>query len=433
MALRLSGLVCVLALCASAAPSLEPRGPGGKNASAAGMLLARTGADRPWQYVEAGAEVSTRDRLLALPGTRAEIVAEGGKVGLTLQGNVPQLSEFSGFQSEVVLHETRSNDLDFTLAAGRVILTSKVAGPVRVWVRLPGLVAGRAATPDLGACQFVFAQAGDSVALDIHGRWPRGVSFSRQPKSAPRAVLNIVTLTGQVELRTTSRQFTLSAPPGPAEFTWDSATGPATGPARLQEAPTWATRKEPNKTVAEVAARYETARKGRAPLDALLELVALSDKDENATRAIVCRQFAVLSLAALDELPRVVAALELPRWPEVRDVAAVALRHQIGESPERAAALFGLLRDQLRYDEGTAEVVLQLLHSPFDPEQRETFDTLLAYLRHPKAAVRELARWHLERYLPEGKKLGFDAVADAASRDKAVAEWQKLIAMKRKP
>jgi hypothetical protein len=411
---------------------LQPRGPAGKNTSAAGMLLARSGPDKAWQYVEPGAEVTTRDRLLALPGTRAEIDAEGGKVALTLWGNLPQLSEFPGFQSEVVLHETRSNDLDFTLAAGRVILTSKQAGPVRVWVRLPGLVAGRDRVPEFGACQFVFARAGDSVALDIHGRWPRGIPFNRQPRSAPRAIFNVLVLKGQVEMRTATTQFALSAPPGPAEFTWDSDTGPAEGPARVEKLPTWATTGTPNKLVAEVAERYATARAKLPPLEALLELVSQSEKDDNATRALLCRQFAVLSLAALDELPRVVAIVELLRWPDVRDVAVVALRHHIGERPGRDVALYNVLRDNVKYNEGTAEAFLQLLHSPFDPGQDETYSTLLAFLRHPKAAVRELARWHLERYLPEGKKIGYDAVAAEADRDKAIQAWKLLIEEKRK-
>jgi hypothetical protein len=432
---RGAGLLLALA-CALAAQggqtSLEPRSVGGKNASAAGMLLAREGPDRPWLYVERRADVFTRDRLLALPGTRAEIDADSGKVSLTLWGNVPQLSDFAGFQSEVVLHETRSNDLDFTLVAGRVLLTSKKAGAVRVWVRLPGLVEGRPNPPEVGACQFVFANAGDSVALDIHGRWPRGVAFSRPAKSTPRAIFNVLVLKGQVEMRMASQQLTLSAPPGLAEFTWDSVSGPAAGPRRLEELPGWVNPAAPNKNVTEVATRYEDARMGRAPLGALQDLIAQAEKDTDATRALLCRQFAVLSMAAMDELPRVVAAVELPRFPGVRDVAIVALRHHIGELPGREVALYYVLREKLNYTEGAADAFLQLLHSPFDTDQAETYDTLLAYLRHPRPAVRELARWHLERYLPDGKTIAFDALAAEDARDKAIAAWKKLIEEKRK-
>lgn len=409
--------------------SLEPRVAVGKNLAPAGMLLDRAAANQPWRYVEPAAQVFTRDRLLALPGTQADVEVAGGKVVLTLWGNVPQLSQFAGFQSEVVLHDTRSFDLDFTLAAGRVVLTAKKAGPVKVWARLPGLVEGRAVVPEFGACELTFAAEGDSVALEVHGRWPRGVPFSRllRAGAAPNSLCAVTVLKGNVELKTGSVQHTLSAPPGPAVLTWDSESGPGT-PQRLDKVPDWAAGTAPGvKVFAEVAKRYEAARAGRAPLEALLELISASAKDDDATRAVTSRQFAVVSLAAIDELARVGGAVELARWPEVRDVAIVALRHHIGEFPGRDVALFNLLVGSLNYPEAAADAVLQLLHSPFDPDQPETYAALLAYLRHPRPAVRELARWHLERYLPDGKKIAFDATADEAARDKAIAAWKKLI------
>jgi hypothetical protein len=74
-----------------------------------------------------------------------------------------------------------------------------------------------------------------------------------------------------------------------------------------------------------------------------------------------------------------------------------------------------------------AETVMQLLHSPFAAEQPETYETLIAYLQHSQAAVRELARWHLYRLAPSGRDIKYDAAAPDAERAKAVEEWKKLI------
>lgn len=415
-------------------PGLEPRVPIGKNLAPAGLLLVRTSPERPWTYAESMATLDSRDRLLALPGTRAELETTDGKVGVTLAGNVPQLSQFAGFQSEVVLHDSRSFDLDFTLVAGRVIVTARKAGPIKVWVRLPSLIEGRTRPPEEGSLQLTLAEAGDSVALDIHGRWPRGVAFTNPPRpdATPTALLNVLVLKGRVELKTSSHQYALSAPPGPASLSWDSEGGPG-GPQRVDQLPDWVGGKtEGTKTVEAVYKRYAAARAGREPVPALLELIAGSDKDDEATRAILCRQFAIVSLGALDELPRVVGAVELARWPEVRDVAIVTLRHYIGGMAGRDATLFQVLREGLNYPQGVAEAMLQLLHSPFDPEAPETYSALLAYLRHPRTAVREMARWHLDRYLPEGKKISFDATADEATRDRAIQAWKTLIEERQK-
>ena len=57
---------------------------------------------------------------------------------------------------------------------------------------------------------------------------------------------------------------------------------------------------------------------------------------------------------------------------------------------------------------------MQLLHSPFDLDRPETYDALIAYLRHSRLPVRELARWHLYRLVPAGRKIVYDAAASEA-------------------
>ena len=52
---------------------------------------------------------------------------------------------------------------------------------------------------------------------------------------------------------------------------------------------------------------------------------------------------------------------------------------------------------------------------------------MIALLKHSKLPVRELARWHLVRLAPAGKKIDFDAAAPEADRQKAYEQWRALI------
>ena len=63
----------------------------------------------------------------------------------------------------------------------------------------------------------------------------------------------------------------------------------------------------------------------------------------------------------------------------------------------------------------------------FDHAQAETYETLIAYLKHRKQAIRELAHWHLVRLAPVGRDIPFDAAATVAARAKSAEAWKKLI------
>jgi hypothetical protein len=71
--------------------------------------------------------------------------------------------------------------------------------------------------------------------------------------------------------------------------------------------------------------------------------------------------------------------------------------------------------------------VLQLLHSPFDPKDPVTYQTLIAYLQHDRLAIRQLARWHLYRLVPQGAKIAYDPYGTPEQRAKAAREWKELI------
>lgn len=417
-------LLVVPALPAADTPGPEPRVEAGKNQSAAGALLARATGGGTWHAVEPGAAVFSRDVLLALPGSRAVVEPRPDSVGLTLWGNLPQLSSFPGLESAVVLHDSRAYDLDFSLLRGRVVVSSaKAKGPARVWVRLPGT-----------AWELTLAERGDAIALESYGRWPRGVPFTKEPRPGERPTTAVVAtvLKGRVELATDDTRYTLTAPPGPASFRWDSVAGADAGPERRDQLPPWADLKAPRPpeaaAVEQVVGAFQAGLKGRAPGAALSELLDAADRETDKARAALVREFAILSLAAVDELPRVAQALADPKHASARDTATVALRHWIGESSGRDPVLYFVLTQQLNYSEANAETVLQLLHSPFRADEPDGLRALLAYLRHDRLAVRSLALWHLRRLVPAGKDIAFDPAAPEADREKGYAEWKKLIA-----
>ena len=403
-------------------PGLEPRVPVGRCLSAGGTLLAHERAGRAWETVGAKETVRSRDLLLALPGTQASLETQPGSVRVKLWGNLPEESTFPGLESSAVLHDSRAFDLDLTLVTGRVVLSNKrEKGEAKVWLRLPEEGWQLALDP------------GSEVALELYGRRPRGVPFRKEPgaQEGPTQVLVLVVLKGQLDLKTPSYEHSLSAPPGPAYFHWDNVGGEA-GPRRLDRLPPWADPKAPPpedaRDVAEVVRAYRERLKDRGPSAALLDLLARGERETDKGRGRLTREFAVLGLAALDDVVRVAEALADERYADVRDTAVMALRHWIGKGRGHDRELYErLMTRQLGYTKGQAEILVQLLHSPFAANQPETYEVLLAYLRHGKLAIRELALWHLTRLAPAGRDIRYDPAGPEAERKKAAAEWDKVL------
>jgi hypothetical protein len=400
-------------------PYEEPRVAVAKVTSPAGTLLSRSAPGKDWQSSGAGDEVHSRDLLLALPGTRAELEPRPNSVRLTLWGNVPRLSSFPGLESVVVLHDSRAYDLDFTLDRGRVVIANKKAkGPATVWIRLPA-----------GGWQVTLSEPEATVAIENYGRWPQGTSFNpdRKADGAPAEVVSVFVLKGTVAFKEGTIERPLSAPPGPCYFYWDSIAGPDPAPSRRDKLPAWF---EPTgdaaaeaRGIEKVAARFRDLLAKKSPEAALAEMLAGGNKNGYW----IVWHFAVYGLAALEDLPRVVGALADPRSPEIREAAIVALRHWIGAAPGHDQELYRLLQ-RLGYSKGQAATVLQLLHSPFDRAQTETYETLNTYLGHGQLAIRELAHWHLVRLAPGASRtIPFNAAAPEAEREKAREAWRALI------
>jgi hypothetical protein len=409
----------VLLLVPSAPADDKERVAVGKHVSATGMLLARE-AGKAWQVVKQGADVFSGDMLVGLPG--AVIDSKNGGARLTLLSDLDGTSPFPVLEAAVVLHASTANDLDFTLDRGRVELGNRKAkGTAKVGARV------RKETWEL-----TLGEAGSRIGLEMYGRWPKGIFFSKDGKEEPTAELVLIVLKGSVDVKLGTRQLGMSAPPGPAYFHWDSGAGADAGPQRLEKLPIWADPDaKPSPDAKERAARLEKFQKelaGKAPEAVIAGLL----KSKNAGDLRV----GAIALGATDNLAGLHDALNSTDSAELRDNAVMALRHWIGRKASQDLALYNLLVNEKKYPPAQAMIVLRLLHSfgEADTGRPETYEALIAYLTHDRLAIRELARWQLYRLVPATKDvpstmkaIPYDAAAPVKDREAAQEKWRKLV------
>jgi hypothetical protein len=403
--------------------SWEPRVAAAKNLSPAGCLLSNERPGQPWRGNSEGDILFSRDLLQALPGLSARLETKPRAVELTLSGNLPELSDFSGLQSAVILHDSRAFDLDFTLHLGRVLLTNrKESGAARVWLRVDG-----------AAFELTLAEPGATICLGLNSYWPSGVGFSLTPQAeeVPVRRLRFFVVQGAVDVTESGTQHALSAPPGRAYFHWDSINGSEEGARPRRQVDAWAdtNRKETPqaKMLEQVLDQYRAAVKTKTPRTVLFELLDAVAKERDRARAKVLAEFAVYGLAAINDMDRVMQVLDDPRQADARKAAAIALRHWIGDAAGRDRRLYHFLIERLRYSKAQSATVLQLLHSALAADEPDTYDVLLSYLRHEKLVIRELAWRQLLRMVPKDLAVPYDPAASAAERAKAYAAWKEAI------
>jgi hypothetical protein len=385
--------------------------------------LFRRAAPKPWAVVEPKAEVFSHDLMLALPLSQASVESKDGAVRLLFWGNVPQVSPFPILESAVVLYEPKGADLDLALQRGRVVLTNtKEKGSAKVRIRLPGTT-----------WELTLPEPGAEVALEMYGRWPRGVRFDPESKDGPTLEMVLLVLKGGAELSAGSRQFGgMAAPPGAAYFHWDSVAGNDGTPRKLVDLPEWTSKKLPEtpeaKAAAAVLGQIAKEMQSKKPEAVMAGLAAAADAEKDPLKAGILRRAAVYGSASLDELGPVVDALA-DKHADVRDAAVQALRAWIGRGPGQDRKLYDWLQADKKFSKGQSATVLDLLHSFGDDDlgRPETYEALIAELRHARPAVRELAAWHLYRLVPAGKDIAYDPTGSDEDRAKAVKAWKTLV------
>jgi hypothetical protein len=387
------------------------------------LLYVRAGAAEPWKRVASGNQVSTTDQLLSLPGSHSEVQLDN-QVKLTLWGNWPESREFPPLlESAAVLYvPDTGSDVDLRLDHGRVVLENqKPQGQAHVRVR------------------FYERERWDltldrqtAVALEVWGRYPADVPFSKKPGGeGPMVVMGVFVLQGQAALKIGYQEYAL--PPG-SWYVWDNI-GPSTR--RPQPAPPnftqwWVNRnataqtdekREMNAAITDLAQRI--AKTPDVAIDKVLDAVFKDKKAKPASRIL-----AVYCLGACDAPGLLMDALNDSR-SEVRETAVLALRHWTSLTADHDLKLYELLQSKEKgYTEHQADIIMAMLHSPSEEMMRkpELYDALTAYLRNEKQAIRQLAWWHLSRLVPdEAKAAPYDPAGPSAQREQAVKQWQKLI------
>lgn len=384
-----------ISLLACTPPAL---GAAGRVVRESDTLLERGDAGR-WQVVRAGAEVSAGRTLLALPTDRPAIDLAGG-LRLTLLGSAPAKGKPPVWEAAVTL-ENAGEGTDIRLDSGRVVLANrndKGDAAIRVRVRDRSW----RLTLDPGA----------ELGIEVYSRWAPG-TFRREPGpgDGPTTAVIINALKGQADVQVDGEHFRMGAAPGPAYYHWDNVGTADRTPEYRDHAPEWSGAREESRF------RLGGADVGRQLAE------ALSD------RAPDRRRLAVFALAATDDLPRVLDALT-DSHADVREAAVPALRHWIGRGVREDQALYQFLTRQRGYSAAQAEIVMQLLHGLSEDQDRgqpETYEALIAYLLHDKPAVRALAVWQLEHWVPQGKEIGYNPGGTDAERRRGYEEWKKLI------
>ncbi len=190
--------------------------------------------------------------------------------------------------------------------------------------------------------------------------------------------------------------------------------------------PEWATGENPTEERKKLTLLMRKARQlilSKSISEAQDVMLNSNDPDE--------RRFAVFSMAALDDLPRLAEALRTAKHEDVWENGVLALRHWIGRGPGQDLKLYHGLIEKKHYTPLQAQTVLTLLHSFSDEErqQLETYQLLVGYLGNELLPIRGLAYWHLKRLVAPDKvkSAGYDPLASQQQCAKALARWRELL------
>jgi hypothetical protein len=269
-------------------------------------------------------------------------------------------------------------------------------------------------------------EPGTRVSLELYGRWPKGVPFKLEPgpKDVPSAVMVVLALKGEMQLKFGSDSWLMKAPPGPALLQWDNFGGADAAPQNLKELPDWA---DPTKVTdrAKLLKKYleffrlSVVAKG---IEKTLDEALLSN-DENI------RRLAIYAMGAFDDMERLGQTLRTAQHPDVWDAGILALRHWLGRCPGQDQILYQGLIARGKMRPIHAETILTMLHSPGDEEieRPETYQLYIGLLDHEILGIRALAHWHLIRLVPEGKTIKYDPLSPKEDQVRAQKEWKKLI------
>jgi hypothetical protein len=419
-------------------PSQERREIGTSRRIEPSVLVSRNAPGDSWQIVKPGAKVATQNLLVSLPGYRSDLRLDSG-VGLTLTGTAYEFrSPF--LESAVVLHAAAADvDADFTLDRGAVLITNYKDKPAQVRVRFLGEIWDVALEePD--------AEVG--VALLSRHVLPYG---SGEP---PNANGFVVVRKGRASVRVSPYVEYPNLEPvregrrnEPIAIFWDSVGKGAERPvpvARGSRAQALIGVFDPPLQPDMEKAEQDRILATQAALQGLSGRLAGAAKVETALVETIQKGeaqtlqaiLAVRCLGALDAVGDLVNVLDdtEKEWP-VRIEAIITLRHWIGRNAGQEAGLYdpsnggGVLTKGGKFVATDALAVMELLHNPGDEQLASPafWAALIEHLRSEKLAIRELALFHLQRWVPEARMIAYDPNGPQEARRAGYDAWKKLI------
>ncbi len=410
---RIQAAAFVALSFAGLASAAEPQ-PIGKLVSLPGTVFQRAEPGGAWQVVPEKGAVYADHLLLGLPG--AVVETSKGTIRLTFLGDLDKNSPNRILEPAVVLRSGKDRAVEVELDRGRIDLTNiKDKGAVRVGLRFRN-----------HDWQATLENPGSSILIELYGRWAKGTRFTTNPgpKDEPAADLTLLVRKGAVEVQHELCLHALSAPPGPALLHWESGDAHPDTPHKLEKLPAWASETYTSERAKRIQETLEAFRKEAvksSPLEVLHEFVK---SDDSSKRAL-----AVIFMGAMDDKAGLGEVLTSSRHPDTWDLAVVVTRHWLGRRAGQDQILYRYLVEKRGVKPAQAETILQLLHSfsEEDLAHPEVYRMLVRFLDNDRLGIRGLAYWQLVRLVPDGRELHFDPLADKEARDKAIAQWKKLV------
>jgi hypothetical protein len=378
--------------------------------------------------------IKTNAPLLSLPGYRSTVALDS-KLRLTLWGNLPELS-FLPFAQEslVVLHPTKLG-LDVTIKRGRIAVANLTDQPVVARVRFDNPAPG--SKPEVW--DVTLLDKGTEVFFNLSGNFQDGERFFRpeekdvKERIGPTAVMVMMVTSGKALLSAEGpfdKKQEWVPPPEGKVVLWTSRKGffdPPPTPMDLHLGP-W-TDPSPEMPKGEEGKKRLAVMKALRDLNgdlAVGSLDAVLLKALNPGNDVALRRLAVRSAAAVDDLQRVIEALK-DKDREVRWAAIETLWLWLPTDRDNDYRLFDLLNEVYDKSKLEPERIMDLLHGFSQQLLKDpnTYEGLLYDLKHKKLALRELANWRLNFYLPQiGAMINYNATDNEPMIQRAVEQWR---------
>jgi hypothetical protein len=428
-------------------PSQERRDVGVFSRPVLSVLVSRP-ADAPaesWQRLKEKAHISTKDTLVSLPGYKSDLVLDSG-VKLTLWGSTYEfLSPY--LESAVVLHlPAQGIDADFTLDRGAVLITNtNQKEKAQVRIRFQGEV-----------WDVAFEEPDTEVGVAILGRHvlpygsgepPRadGILMLRKGRASVRVSPWVEY--GNLEPRKEGRRSV------PVVIFWDSVGKGAQHPVPYPTDPRMQSQvgvfEDPlqRSDIAEedIQQRIKETKAALDGMDRRLngagkieDMLVEMLRPEELTPAggLLKGVLAVRSLGALDSVKDLINVLDdSEKPPALRAEAISTLRHWIGRSAGQENRLYdpktrsGVLTEGGKLTPSEAAIFVELLHTPGDEQLNSPafWAYLIDKLKHEKLAIRELAYFHLRRWVPESPMIRYNTAAEPEARLAGYKMWKDFI------